>query len=108
MKDGVADSMVTDLKVRSGNLNSLQYTESNANDRSHSEKDPSELIPRKFEVYRLYSKKRDKMRPFLNNRIKTSKYSVWNFLPKNLFYQFMKMSNVYFLMIAILEVILLQ
>ena len=41
----------------------------------------------------------------MNNRIQTSKYTVFNFLPKNLFYQFMKMSNVYFFVIAILEVI---
>ena len=40
----------------------------------------------------------------MNNRIQTSKYTVFNFLPKNLFYQFMKMSNVYFFVIAILEV----
>ena len=31
-----------------------------------------------------------------NNSISTSKYNAFNFLPKNLFYQFSKFANVYF------------
>jgi hypothetical protein len=34
---------------------------------------------------------------FLNNRIKTSKYSLCNFLPKNVLLQFSKLANLYFL-----------
>ena len=34
-----------------------------------------------------------------SNRIRTSKYSVLTFLPMNLFLQFNKASNVYFLLI---------
>jgi hypothetical protein len=62
------------------------------------------MIPRRFEIFKIYNKSRDKQKPFVNNRIHTSKYNFMTFLPKNLFYQFSKMSNVYFLFMAMLEV----
>jgi phospholipid-transporting ATPase len=40
-----------------------------------------------------------------DNRIKTSKYTVYNFLPLNLFVQFSKVANVYFLIIGIMQMI---
>jgi hypothetical protein len=36
------------------------------------------------------------------NYIRTTKYTAWNFLPKNLFEQFSKVANFYFLIMAIL------
>lgn len=42
---------------------------------------------------------------FESNRITTCKYNVLTFLPKNLWYQFQKLANVYFLIIAILQII---
>lgn len=41
-----------------------------------------------------------------NNCISTSKYTYLNCVPKILMEQFSKMANVYFLMIAIMQVIL--
>ena len=39
-----------------------------------------------------------------DNTVRTNKYSVWSFLPKNLFgVQFAKAPNVYFLVIAIMQ-----
>ncbi len=40
-----------------------------------------------------------------NNAICTSKYTVISFLPKNLFEQFSKLANVYFLFIMVLQII---
>lgn len=40
---------------------------------------------------------------FINNIIKTTKYNFVSFLPKNLFEQFHRAANVYFLCIAILN-----
>ncbi|ORY05623.1 phospholipid-translocating P-type ATPase [Basidiobolus meristosporus CBS 931.73] len=40
---------------------------------------------------------------FPSNRIRTSKYTVFNFLPKNLFEQFRRVANMYFLFMAILQ-----
>lgn len=40
-----------------------------------------------------------------NNKIVTSKYTFYNFLPKILFEQFQKKSNIYFLIIAIMQTI---
>ena len=42
---------------------------------------------------------------FKKNVIRTSKYTLLSFLPKNLFLQFTKLANIYFLMICFLQVI---
>ena len=39
----------------------------------------------------------------MNNKIHTAKYNVLTFLPKNLFYQFSKMTNFYFLSMTVLD-----
>ncbi|CAH1780607.1 unnamed protein product, partial [Owenia fusiformis] len=43
---------------------------------------------------------------FPNNRITTSKYTAWNFLFLNLFEQFQRVANFYFLCIAFIEVVI--
>jgi phospholipid-transporting ATPase len=40
-----------------------------------------------------------------NNRIETSKYNLLTFFPKNLFEQFRKLANIYFLVIGGLQMI---
>ncbi|XP_048639377.1 phospholipid-transporting ATPase FetA-like [Marmota marmota marmota] len=40
-----------------------------------------------------------------NNAIKTSKYTILNFLPLNLFEQFQRLANAYFLVLLILQLI---
>ncbi|KFM79095.1 putative phospholipid-transporting ATPase IA, partial [Stegodyphus mimosarum] len=40
---------------------------------------------------------------FCNNRISTAKYNVISFLPKFLFEQFRRYSNIFFLFIALLQ-----
>lgn len=40
-----------------------------------------------------------------DNSIKTSKYTPINFVPKNLFVQFSKVANLYFLIIGIMQMI---
>ena len=42
---------------------------------------------------------------FQNNYIKTSKYSVLTFMPLNLFEQFQRLANFYFLCLLVLQVI---
>lgn len=42
---------------------------------------------------------------YMSNRIRTSRYTVWNFLPRQLLYQFSRLANAYFLIIAILQMI---
>lgn len=44
-------------------------------------------------------------RKYATNNIWTAKYTWYNFLPKNLFFQFTKLMNVYFLIIMILQTI---
>jgi hypothetical protein len=73
-------------------------------DRTQSElSDLNKQELRRFEVYKIYNKKKDKKKPFITNVIHTAKYNVLTFLPKNLFYQFSKLSNTYFLLITFLD-----
>lgn len=44
-------------------------------------------------------------KPYISNRIRTSRYTSWNFLPRQLLYQFSRLSNAYFLVISILQMI---
>lgn len=42
---------------------------------------------------------------YISNLIRSSKYTSWNFLPRQLFAQFSKLANFYFLVISILQLI---
>ena len=44
-------------------------------------------------------------RQFISNVIRTTKYTCLNFLPKNLWEQFTKMANAYFLMMSLIQLI---
>lgn len=44
-------------------------------------------------------------RDYKANNIKTSKYTMYTFLPKNLYEQFSKAANVYFLIITFMQMI---
>ncbi|KAK5118921.1 hypothetical protein LTR62_000132 [Meristemomyces frigidus] len=44
-------------------------------------------------------------KPHISNTIRSSKYTPWNFVPRQLFAQFSKVANFYFLTIAILQMI---
>lgn len=52
------------------------------------------------------AKRKNRKAKFPNNRVSTSKYNVFTFLPKNLFEQFTKAANAYFLVMAGLQVII--
>ena len=40
---------------------------------------------------------------FPNNVVKTSKYEWWSFIPKNLFEQFRRIANCFFLLVAVVQ-----
>lgn len=44
-------------------------------------------------------------KPYISNAIKTSKYNVFDFLPRQLLYQFSRLANAYMLVISILQAI---
>ncbi|XP_035533940.1 probable phospholipid-transporting ATPase IH [Morone saxatilis] len=43
---------------------------------------------------------------FPDNRIVSSKYTFWNFIPKNMFEQFRRVANFYFLIIFLVQLII--
>jgi phospholipid-transporting ATPase len=59
---------------------------------------------REFEVNVQHDRK-NKERRFRDNSISTGIYTWYSFLPKNLFMQFSKLANFYFLLMLVLEVI---
>lgn len=44
-------------------------------------------------------------RPYVSNFIRSSRYTVWDFLPKQLLFQFSKLANFYFLLIGVMQMI---
>lgn len=43
--------------------------------------------------------------PYINNAIRSSRYTLWTFIPFQLWFQFSKASNIYFLIMSILQLI---
>ncbi|KAJ5072976.1 putative phospholipid-transporting atpase [Anaeramoeba ignava] len=54
-------------------------------------------------IIQITDQERDKDFPFIGNSIKTTRYNLLTFLPKNLFEQFRRLANFYFLIVIILE-----
>ncbi|KAH7026371.1 P-type ATPase [Microdochium trichocladiopsis] len=44
-------------------------------------------------------------RPYISNTIRTSRYTLWDFLPKQLIFQFTRLANFYFLCVGIPQTI---
>mgnify|MGYP001095323020 CR=1 FL=1 len=67
---------------------------------------PSQLTPEQEQEQRELHRGGDGSgKAFASNFIKTSKYRWWDFLPLNLFEQFRRIANLYFLIIVIIQLI---
>jgi phospholipid-translocating ATPase len=44
-------------------------------------------------------------RAYISNVIRSSRYTIWDFIPRQLLFQFSKLANAYFLLISILQMI---
>lgn len=44
-------------------------------------------------------------KPYINNFIRSSRYTVWDFLPKQLIFQFSRLANFYFLVMGTMQMI---
>ena len=67
---------------------------------------PLEVLTPNIKKYQFYINKPEKNRKelfFKDNKISTTKYNIFTFLPKALLYQFMRLANIYFLFIAIIQ-----
>ena len=67
---------------------------------------PLEKIIKREDIYEFYindpQKNTEELR-FKDNKISTTKYNALTFLPKALLYQFIRLANVYFVFIAIIQ-----
>lgn len=43
--------------------------------------------------------------PYISNSIRTSRYTLWDFFPKQLFFQFSRVGNFYFLCVGIPQMV---
>lgn len=75
-----------------------RYGSINSNTTNHRLVIPTRVLTKQLEIKHEKSLKRN-----LSNVVETTKYTIWNFLPKNLFEQFHRFANIYFLAIAILN-----
>ena len=69
---------------------------------------PLENIIKKEDIYEFYINNPDKNTKelmFKNNTISTTKYNLITFLPKALLYQFIRLANIYFLFMTIIQCI---
>jgi magnesium-transporting ATPase (P-type) len=69
---------------------------------------PLTKIEKKTNIYEFYINNREKNTEELlypNNKISTTKYNIFTFLPKALLYQFARLANVYFVAMAIIQCI---
>ena len=67
---------------------------------------PLENIVKKEDIYEFYINDPDRNTTelmFKNNTISTTKYNAFTFLPKALLYQFIRLANIYFVFIAIIQ-----
>ncbi|XP_011298118.1 probable phospholipid-transporting ATPase IF isoform X2 [Fopius arisanus] len=55
-------------------------------------------------IFTIHSNNDPSITIYPRNRIKSNKYTVWNFIPKNLFEQFRRVANFYFLVTGIIAV----
>ncbi|VDN51599.1 unnamed protein product [Dracunculus medinensis] len=80
-----------------------------ANDRAFNERFNYAVIPDKWQFGKKRSMQKHRkfsiIRNLQDNYIRTSKYNVITFLPLNLFDQFQRLANFYFLMLMILQLI---
>lgn len=60
-------------------------------------------IPVSVEPKKLLDERTKK--PYRSNTVSSAIYTVWDFLPRQLVYQFSKLANIYFLFVAILQMI---
>ena len=69
------------------------------------EEEAADKAPRRiFEINTIFEKTQlDRQYP--NNAVSTTKYTSLTFLPKNLFEQFSKMANFYFLFLIVLQIV---
>ncbi|TVY38227.1 putative phospholipid-transporting ATPase [Lachnellula occidentalis] len=44
-------------------------------------------------------------KPYISNSIRSSRYTIWNFLPKQIWFQFSKAANFFFLVVGILQLV---
>ena len=101
-----SDSLKNDKNTQNGNgINNLQENIEHQLE-PIMEAPPLENIVKREDIYEFYINNPDKNTQelmFKNNTISTTKYNVFTFLPKALLYQFIRLANIYFVFMTVLQ-----
>ena len=90
------------------NINNNNNLENNNNNNNNINNSNIQLQSEEENVYKFYINNTDKNKflyNFHNNKISTTKYNPFTFIPKALILQFVRLANIYFLVCAILQCI---
>ena len=102
MKDDLINKVkkanLEDFSINDINLNNLEINNNNQINKNSPSQSNLYVVNTKLNIQNLDKK-------FLNNEICTSKYTFYNAFPKILYEQFHQISNIYFLFLAILQMI---
>ena len=121
--NSIKESTTTSSTMAKSHLKQLKKNSSNSNENDNNnnnilienkepilepimEAPPLSNIIKKNDVYEFYINNPDKNTTelfFKNNTISTTKYNAFTFLPKALLYQFIRLANIYFVFIAVLQ-----
>ena len=106
--------IISSSSNNSGTNNKTSNNNNNAQENINNERDlepimeapPLEKIIKREDIYEFYINEPEintNELLFKNNEISTTKYNFITFLPKALLYQFIRLANVYFVFIAVLQ-----
>ena len=101
-----SDSLKNDKNTQNGNNNNNIPDNIEHQLEPIMEAPPLENIVKREDIYEFYINNPDKNTQelmFKNNTISTTKYNAFTFLPKALLYQFIRLANIYFVFIAVLQ-----
>ena len=94
------------LRKMKAEVNNMDNNEQNKGLEPIMEAPPLEKIVKKNDIYEFYindPQKNVEELMFKDNKISTTKYNAFTFIPKALLYQFIRLANVYFVFIAVIQ-----
>lgn len=97
------ESLRRSMARESGEAGALKSCEVRKRTKRKSKKESKSRIVCSNVAYERARGAEEPHKHYANNKIKTTKYTLLSFLPKNLFEQFHRFANVYFVFIALLN-----
>ena len=95
--------IIKSMKSKMDQLLGMNKMSKNLDSLRINEKSKPSKNKKNFTKFNINDNEQNKKFNFKNNEVITTKYNFFNFLPKGLLIQFVRLSNIYFLLIAIIQ-----